>query len=380
MVGQRLGQSTVTGESSAPVAVFLAIGNQGGIVFVAVQNGLEYGVAILEHLVLGNGFAVDHAGPRFLGQGLDARVVVVRDEQLRFTRFVVAFASTVGKHELADFFGRQTGGYLQVGRQAAGLGHGCPGVFNDPFAGCIVQYAYALQLGGVAFQRIDRLPGLDLLLHAVGGSVRGRVAREAVGDGFQQHGTIAVRNDFALAAYGVDHGQWIVAIHPFGVHGVRTDPGPHTSEGVEGHRFARSLAAHPIEIVHEVEYDGQTALEGIFPQFVELPHAGEVHRLPGRAAAHGGVPNIGYDEAVLAVHLLEEGGTRCDVRRPAHYGVVRVDAERRKECVHGTTQAAVEAGGPGKDFGKRSIEQEVASQGLHALGAFLFHRPQAVAS
>ena len=42
--------------------------------------------------------------------------------------------------------------------------------------------------------------------------------------------------------------------------------------------------------------------------------------------------------------------------------------------MHGPTQTTVESGGPGKNFGQRTVKQEITSQLLHAAGAFLFHR------
>ena len=91
------------------------------------------------------------------------------------------------------------------------------------------------------------------------------------------------------------------------MHGVRTHPGPYPGKGVKGHGFARSLTSHPIEIVHEVEDDGQAAAHGLVPKLIVLPHAGKVHGLPSGTASHRSVAYIGDDESPLAVNLLEEG-------------------------------------------------------------------------
>ena len=42
--------------------------------------------------------------------------------------------------------------------------------------------------------------------------------------------------------------------------------------------------------------------------------------------------------------------------------------------MHGPTQTTVESGGSGKNFGQRTVKQEITSQLLHAAGALLFHR------
>ena len=77
MVGQGFGEAAVTREGSSPVTVFLTIGNQSGIFFKPVQNGFKDGIAILEHLVLGNRFPIYNSRARLLGQSLHAGIVVM---------------------------------------------------------------------------------------------------------------------------------------------------------------------------------------------------------------------------------------------------------------------------------------------------------------
>ena len=89
-------------------------------------------------------------------------------------------------------------------------------------------------------------------------------------------------------------------------------------------------------------------------------------RFPDRAAGHRAVADVAYDDAVLAVDLLEQRRANGDVGRTADDGVVRVDAEGQEEGVHRAAEALVEAGFLGEDLGQRAVDQEVDRQVLDA--------------
>ena len=68
---------------------------------------------------------------------------------------------------------------------------------------------------------------------------------------------------------------------------------------VIGHRLAHGLAAHAVEVIKDVEDDGQTALAAFLPEGLELVHGGEVHGLVNRAAAEGRIADVADDNPLL---------------------------------------------------------------------------------
>ena len=140
-------------------------------------------------------------------------------------------------------------------------------------------------------------------------------------------------------------------MHRLWVH-TETNPGEH----VETHRLAFGLAAHAVEIVHDVKQDGRMAADFFGPQRVKLIHCGEVHRLPNRTAAYTGIADIGDDNAGLAIDAFEQCCASSDVGAAAHNSVVGHDAERREESMHAAAHAFVKPVGAGKDFGQGAIQ------------------------
>lgn len=74
------------------------------------------------------------------------------------------------------------------------------------------------------------LPGLDLLLGAVGVLVGGGVAAQTIGQHVQQHGALVLLDKLQLAAIGVDNGQGVHAVHALGIHLVLGDAGAHPGQ------------------------------------------------------------------------------------------------------------------------------------------------------
>ena len=205
------------------------------------------------------------------------------------------------------------------------------------------------------------------------------MARIAVGDHIEQYRALALEQEILLAAHCFDHGQRVVAIHAFGVHLVNSKANAQAREHVVAHGFAIGLAAHAVLVIENVEQHRQAALEAFLPELIELAHGSEIQRLEHRAATQGTVADVRHDDAALAVHALEQRRARRDARRAAHDGVVRINAKRREEGVHGAAQAAVEAGLAGEDFRHGAIEQEFNGQLLHAVVLAGFHHAQGLA-
>ena len=178
----------------------------------------------------------------------------------------------------------------------------------------------------------------------------------------------------ALAANGVDDGERIVAVDALGVHLIGRQAGAQAGEDLEAHRLADRLAAHAVEVVDEVHDQRQAAAMDFVPQFLELIHRGEAEGFPRRAAAGRGVADVGDHDAAALVDVLEERRADGDVGRTAHDRVVRIDAERRKEGVHRTAEAAVDTGVAGKDLGQRAVDDEVDRQVLRRALARLSRR------
>ena len=130
------------------------------------------------------------------------------------------------------------------------------------------------------------------------------------------------------------------------------------------------LAAHAVLVVEDVEHDRQAALHVVLPQLGQLAHAGHVQRFHNGAAAQSAVAQVGYHDAGLAVDPLIQRSAHGDGAAAAHDGVVGIDAEGGEEGVHGSAQAAIEAGFAGEDLSHGAIQQEVDGQILH--GGMLF--------
>ena len=369
MIRQGLGQSAIDRERAAPVAHVLAVGDEGGILVEAVDNGLEQTVAQLVHLVLGDRLAVRvDAKALLLGDGLHARNLVHGDVDVRL-RIGEGFDVAVGEHHVGDGVGIglqvHAGGDLLVNGQLEVAEVDFLDVLDD-----LVQLlgggnARVDQLLAVRRDRILRLPGLDLLLGTIGRGIRRGVAAEAVGHDVDQHRALALFGDLLLAAVALDHGQRIEAVHALGVHLVGVEARAHARREVVGHGLAAGLAAHAVLVVQDGEDDRQAALHVIAPQLGQLAHAGHVQGLKHGAAAQGTVADVGDGHALLAVDPLVQRSAHGDGAGAADDGVVGIDAEGSEEGVHGSAEAAVEAGLTGEDLCHCAVEQEVDGQILH---------------
>ncbi len=219
---------------------------------------------------------------------------------------------------------------------------------------------------GKRHERIDDLPGLDLVLLAIRTRIGRRMAAEAIGHRVEQHRPVAPLDDLALAANRVDHRQRIVAVDALGVQLVGCEAGTHAGQDLEAHRFADGLAAHAVEVVHEVHDQRQPAAMRLVPQLLELVHRGEAEGLPCRAAARRRVADVGDHDARLLVDVLEQRRPHGDVGRPADDRVVRIDAERREKRVHRAAEAAVDARVAGEDLRQRSVDDKIDRQVLRS--------------
>ena len=204
---------------------------------------------------------------------------------------------------------------------------------------------------------------------------------QAVGDGVQQDGALAGPEQLQLALHGVDDGQGVVAVHPFGVELGGGHAGAHAGQHVIGHGLAPGLAAHAVGVVEDVVQDGHTLVPALLPQGAELVHTGEVHGLPHGAPAQGAVADVAHHNAGLLVALLEQGRAGGDGGGAAHNGVVGVDAEGQEEGVHGAAHTVVEAVFTGEDLGQSAVDHKADGQLLGVLhAAQLLHRPEGAAA
>ena len=218
-----------------------------------------------------------------------------------------------------------------------------------------------LQIAAIGQQRVLLLPRFDLFLGAIGRGVGGRVAGEAVGDGVQQHRPAARLQHLTFAFHGIGNGQRVVAVDAFGMHRFRVDRQTDTRHAVlaKPHGLTKRLPAHAVEVVHEIEQDRRRAADILRPERTVLVHRREHHRFPHRPAAHGGVADVGDDDAGPAVDALEQRRAGRDIGRAADDRVVRHDSEGREESVHRAAHALVEAGSAGEDLGQRAVKGEI---------------------
>ena len=286
MIGKRFGQPAITSERSSPVAIFLPIGDKGGIVLKSVKGSLENRIPVLKDLVLGNWFSVHDTSPRFLRQSLGSRIFRSRKDQFGFSLGIIAFPLSFGEHKIADFFRVQTWRNLQVGGQSKSLGHRLGHVRLVLVNRILGQQSGFDQLLGIGHERINCLPGIDLFLQPVGRSIGWGVSGIAIGNGLEKNGSFTFLNESLLALDRVHHRQGVIAIHPFGMHGLWVHACPHSGQTIESHGLARRLASHPIKVIHEVEDDGQPSAHRGIPKLLELAHRRKIHRFPCRAASH----------------------------------------------------------------------------------------------
>ena len=366
MVGQRLGQAPVDTEGAAPVAVLLAVGDHGRVLREAVQERLEQGVAKGDHLRDREAIAVGvERRARTIGQRLDARVVRHRHGELGLAGGH-RLDGAGGEHDRLDLSraAAETGRGVERRRQAERPLHHVHGPGLDPLALGGVEQARFVQVFAVAAQAVPFLPRLDLLARAVGGRIARRVAGQAVRDGVQQRRAAAGEQQLALGVHGGGDRQRVVAVDPFGMQVLGIDAGAHARQHLEAHGLARGLAAHPVEVVHEVEHHRRGAPQIGIPEGPVLVHGGEAQRFPGRPTACRRVADAGDDDAGAAVHALEERRAGRDPGRAADDGVVRHAAERREEGVHGAAEPAVQAGTPPEHLRHEAVHHEVDGQVL----------------
>ena len=152
-----------------------------------------------------------------------------------------------------------------------------------------------------------------------------------------------------------------------GLH-ARGDPGHH----VVAHGFPSGLAAHAIEIIVDVEDDGQGPL-ALRPQGLDLVHGSHHEALPHGAAGDGTVADVAHHYAFLIVAQFVEGRAHGDGAAAAYDGVVGIDAQGGKEGVHGAAQALIEAVFPGKGLAHHAIKQEVDALLPDGFGVILDH-------
>ena len=364
VIRQGLGEAAVDGEGAAPVAVFFAESNHGGVDRVAIEHRFKEGVANVERLHLGHGLAVGERGADLAGDLLDARIG--GEVLYELGRAVVAFfLAAVGEHHLVDQRGADADARrgFQVDGQLEHLEHerlGGRAGLVELRAAERAAFHHAAMVGQ---QRVGLLPLFDLFLGAVAGSVRGRMAADAIGDGVEKNRAAALGDDLFLAPEGVDERQWIVAVDALGVHLLGVDSGAQAGDELHAHGFAKRLAAHAVVVVHAVEDDGQAPAERGVPQLAVLVHRRKRDAFPDRPAGKAGVADVADDDAGLAVDPLVERGAGGDGAGSADDGVVRIDAEGCEEGVHGAAQAAVEAGIAREDLAVGAEDQEPLGQG-----------------
>ena len=197
---------------------------------------------------------------------------------------------------------------------------------------------------------------------------------KSIGNGFKEYRTTSLLQHLSLTLDCIYNRKGIVTIHALGVHGVRIHSCTHSGKHVKSHGLPGSLTTHAVEIIHEVEDNWQSSAQRFIPKLMILPHPSKVHGFPSGSAPHGGVADIGNNETIPAIDLLEQGGTSCYVGRTAHDRIVRKNPERSKERMHGTTKATIKPGSSSKDFRQGSVEKKIPGQILYATSrGFLFY-------
>ncbi len=356
MVGQAFGQAPVHAKGAAPIPILFAKGNYGGVFVETVDHGLEQRFGVGEAAQLGQGpavlvqaktaFGLQHLEPGFLlGQQYLRRALCHPVPHL------------VREHEFADGIAlyADAGGYfVRNGRR-----QDAHQPFHDLFVVGIqlafVGVAVLQQVAPKTLQRVLLQPEVDFFLGAVRGGVRRRMAGETVGNGIQQDRPSPFLQDLALALDGVGHGQWVIAVDPLRVHGLRVDAQAHPGQDFKAHGFTLGLATHAVEVVDKVEEHGRCPPDLRTPQGAILVHGRQHHGFPDRSTAHGGIADVGDHNAGAPIDALKEGGTRGNVGRTAHDGVVGHHAEGREKGVHGAAHPLIEALFPAENLGHGAV-------------------------
>jgi len=157
-----------------------------------------------------------------------------------------------------------------------------PGSFHVFFRGNTGFY----QLLAVGGDAVLGFPGFHFFLGTVRRGIGGAVAAVTIGKHIEQYGTAFFFQDNAFTTVGVDNGQRVVTIHPFGMHLVGVETGTDAGSDAVAHGFATGLTTHAVLVVHDVDNEGQTTLHVTVPQFVELVHGGEGQTFPDGTASH----------------------------------------------------------------------------------------------
>ncbi len=118
----------------------------------------------------------------------------------------------------------------------------------------------------------------------------------------------------------------------------------------------------------------------LVPEELELVHGGEAEALPNRSAAGRGVADVGDDDALLLVDVLEQGGADRDVPGSADDRVVGIDAQGREEGVHRAAHALVQSRLAAEDFREGPVDQVIDRQIVGRAFRVLLDHPQAVAA
>ena len=385
VAGDGIRHAPVDGEGAAPVADVLSVGHQGRILVEFVQDDLADAVPEVEELHLAHGLAVLGEGGALLALDLLPQgALLLGGDRLRLAGGIEGGDLLVGEHEPLHVGGIVVkvgvGGHAGIAGVLADPGHTVHGLRHDLLEAAVGSHPRLHQGLAVGDDGVDGPPGLDLLLGAVGVLVGGGVAGEAVGDGVQQHGALALPEKGQLALHSVDDRQGVVAVDALGVELGGRHAGAHPGQHVVGHGLSPGLAAHTVGVVEDVVEDGHPLGLALLPQGVELVHAGKVHGLPHGAPAQGAVADVAHHDALLLVALLEQGRAGGDGGGAAHDGVVGVDAEGQEEGVHRPAHAVVEPIFTGEDLRQRAVDQEADGQLLDILGgAQLLHGPEGAA-
>ena len=191
------------------------------------------------------------------------------------------------------------------------------------------------------------------------------MSAETIGDRIEQNRAFAPFEDRLLAAEGINDGERIVSVNPFGVHLFRVHTGADASDELHAHGFAEGLASHAVKVVHAIEDDRQSPAERRIPKIAILIHRRERDSLPNRTAGEGGISNVRHHNTALAIHPLIESRARRNRTGAANNRIVGVNSKGREEGVHRAAQAAVESGFPREHFAVGAIENEAGGQALY---------------
>ena len=149
------------------------------------------------------------------------------------------------------------------------------------------------------------------------------MSRHAVGDGVQEYGAVAFKQNRFFARDCVRNGERIVAVYALGVHVLRIDARADPRDITVAHRFAAGLSAHTVKVVEKVKQNRRRAPGRFGPQRFVLVHCGHHHCFPYRTAAQGRVSHIRNDNAAFFIDAFEKRGSRRYVGRTAYDCVIR---------------------------------------------------------